>query len=107
MHSVRLLIVVSTVTLVACGSSQGGADDPCGPKGELKRAGRVTGEAGKTGGKTAAEGVKTFGKSVGGLFSGGSDEAKKEWNEGSKKTSATAKEGAAGVKRESNSSPCE
>lgn len=67
----------------------------------------TAGEGAKTGGKTAVEGVKTFGKSVGGLFSGGTDEAKKEWKEGSKKTGETAKGGGAATEDKGRAVDCD
>ncbi|MBW2527997.1 MAG: hypothetical protein JRI23_27700 [Deltaproteobacteria bacterium] len=92
-------LAAALLALCACkeGSEPNTADDvddPCGPKADLERAGKTTGEAAKTGATTAVEGVKTFGKSVGGFFSGGADEAEEEWKEGSKKTKQTAREGA-------------
>ena len=58
----------------------------------------TAGEGLKTGGTTAVEGVKTFGKSVGGLFDGGTDAAKQEWKQGSKNTAAAAKGGGGDTK---------
>ena len=79
--------------------------DPCA-KEEVKYAGRTAGSAAKTGGETAAEGVKTFGKSVGGLFTGGSEGAEKEWKEGSAKTKDTAKSDASDTKATAKDKPC-
>ena len=83
------LVVIATAALVGCRDSRT-ADDvkPC-----VKSSAVTAGEAAKTGGKTAAEGVKTFGRSVGGLFEGGTDEAKEKWKEGAQKTKETAHEG--------------
>ena len=58
----------------------------------------TAGEGLKTGGTTAVEGVKTFGKSVGGLFDGGTDAAKQEWKQGSKNTASAAKGGGGDTK---------
>jgi hypothetical protein len=69
--------------------------------------GAKTGVSGaKTGVTTGVEGVKTFGSSAAGLVEGGSDEAKKRWNEGKKDTKATAHEGAAETKHEAQTPKC-
>jgi hypothetical protein len=69
--------------------------------------GAKTGVAGaKTGVKTGVEGAKTFGKAVGGLVEGGSDEAKRKWAEGKDETKRTAHEGADETKRESQAPDC-
>jgi hypothetical protein len=69
--------------------------------------GANTGVAGaKTGVTTAGEGLKTFGSSAAGLVEGGSDEAKKRWNDGKKDTKATANEGRAETKQEAHTPKC-
>ena len=86
------LCLLGLGVLAGCGSSQktcreGTADD-------VEMGARTAGAAAETGATTAVEGVKTFGKSVGGLFEDGSDGAKAGWNEGAKDTKSTAREGA-------------
>jgi len=97
--------------VVGLGLSVGCAAQPTCRKGGVKGAvvtgARTTGEAVETGAKTAAEGVKTAGKTVGGMVTGGTDEAREEWNEGKAETKATAREGAADVDEEANLPLCE
>jgi hypothetical protein len=97
------LVVLALLGAAGCKDSNT-ADKvkPC-----AKTTAATAGEGVKTGGKTAVEGVKTFGKSVGGLFSGGTDEAKKEWKEGSKKTGDTAKGGGADTKQDAKAIDCD
>jgi hypothetical protein len=83
------------------------ADDPCGPEDDVEHAAQTAGQAAKTGGTTAWEGIKTAGKSVGGLFDGGSSEAKREWNEGKERTAETANEGATATRETAHSHPCQ
>ena len=69
----RLLILL--VLVAGCdreAQTADDADDPCGPADDVERGALTTGAAAKAGAKTAAEGVKTVGKSVGGFFDGGS-----------------------------------
>lgn len=60
----------------------------------------------KTGVTTGVEGVKTFGSSAAGLVEGGSDEAKKRWNDGKQETKSTAHEGAQETKKEAHTAKC-
>jgi hypothetical protein len=59
----------------------------------------------KTGVTTGVEGVKQFGKAVGGFVEGGSQGAEREWNQGKADTKRTAREGASEVKQESKDCP--
>lgn len=91
--------------LWACGGSSRGADCPKGAEGAIKK-GAKTGVAGaKTGVKTGVEGVKTFGGAVGGLVTGGPDEAQAQWNEGKQETRKTAREGADETEQTANECP--
>ena len=102
-RSVLLLVAASLLSLPACKDSRTASDvKPC-----AKTTAATAGEGVKTGGKTAVAGLETFGKSVGGLFSGGADEAKKEWKAGSKKTSETAKGGGADTKGAAKQIDCD
>lgn len=85
-----LALVVGLTALSACKSGQ--------PARCAETTAGTAGEGLKTGGKTAVAGLETFGKSVGGLFDGGTDGAKKEWKQGSSKTSQTAKGGGGDTK---------
>lgn len=85
------MLPVVVAFAAGCGSStkcNGGA------KGAVEKGAKTGVEGAKTGVKTGVEGVKAFGSAAGGLISGGSDEAKKNWKEGKKKTRKTAHEGA-------------
>jgi hypothetical protein len=82
------------------------ADDPCGPEEDVAHAAETAGSGAKTGATTAWEGMKTFGKSVGGLFSGGTDEAEQQWKEGAEETKKTAKQGAQETKTTARKKPC-
>lgn len=73
---------------------------------DLEVAARTTGAAVKAGATTAWEGVKTGGKSAAGLVTDGSNGAKGEWNEGKHKTRVKAREGADGVREESDVPRC-
>jgi len=69
--------------------------------------GAKTGVAGaKTGVKTGVAGVKQVGKSVGGLFEGGSDQARQQWREGKAETKATAHSGGEETRREAHAPDC-
>lgn len=72
----------------------------------MKKAARTAGTGVKAGAKTAAQGVKTFGRAAGGLFSGGSDKARSEWKKGAKDTDQTATEGADEVDAEASRPKC-
>ncbi len=85
------------------------APPPCrkSPSDDLAVGARTGAEAAKTGARTGVEGVKTAGKAVGGLFSGGPDEAKAKWNEGKQATKDEAKEGASQVDETANVPRCD
>jgi hypothetical protein len=97
------------LALAACDRDPNTADDadPCGPADDVERGARTTGSAAKAGAKTAADGVVTFGESVGGFFTGGRDEAKRKWDEGGERTKATAKDGGDDTKATARTKPCE
>ncbi|HTJ81175.1 MAG TPA: hypothetical protein VL400_05605 [Polyangiaceae bacterium] len=87
-------------TLVALAAFAAGchsktADDvePC-----VKTTAETVGQAAKTGGETAVAGLETAGTAVGGLFEGGTSEAKKKWDAGKQKTRETARGDAADTK---------
>jgi hypothetical protein len=101
----RATTLLAAVALLGAACKDSNTADKVKPCAKTTAA--TAGEGAKTGGKTAVEGVKTFGKSVGGLFSGGTDEAKKEWKEGSKKTSETAKGGGADTKQDAKAIDCD
>ncbi len=102
----RVELVITAALVLACGPSGKSASSPCGPKDDLKKAGRTGAEGAKTGVTTGVEGVKTFGSATAGLFEGGSDEAKRRWREGKEKTKDTAHEGSAATKAEYHAEPC-
>ena len=90
--------------VVSCGSSN---NEPAKTTVNCTKMGANTAVAGaKTGVKTGVEGVKTFGKAVGGFVEGGSDEAKKQWNEGKEETKRTAHEGRDETKSEARATDC-
>ena len=94
--------------LFALGASSCGSDTKPAAKtaGRCAEMGAKVGVAGaKTGVTTGVEGVKQFGRAVGGLVESGSDGAEREWNQGKAETKRTAKEGAAEVKQESKDCP--
>src|SRR5262245_44457736 len=82
------------------------ASDPCGPGDDIEQGARTAGASAELGGRTAVAGVTTFGKTVGGWFEGGSDEASEKWNEGKEKTRDTARAGAAKVRTASTTRRC-
>jgi hypothetical protein len=82
------------------------ADDPCSPEARAKHTADTVGSAAKTGGTTAWEGMKTFGESVGGFVTGGTEEAKKKWKKGEKQTGDTAREGGKETHETADGSPC-
>ena len=108
---VRFLALGLFLALSACGSSDKPASSPhpCGKgaKHKIKKGARVAGAGAKAGAKTAAEGVKTFGRATGGLFRGGSDEAKKEWKKGAAETDKTATDEAENVDAEASTDDCD
>jgi hypothetical protein len=105
--SVRHLLVATLVGVVACRSS---TSEPKAAEPECRSSvekGARTGVAGaKTGVTTGVEGVKTFGRSVGGLFEDGSDGAKREWKKGAQETKKTAREGSSEVHEEASAPKC-
>jgi hypothetical protein len=94
--------------LLACSEPNTADDaaDPCGPEDDVGHAARTGASGVKTGATTAWEGVKTAGKTVGGLFDEGTDGAKRQWNEGKEKTSETASEGADDTRAVAKDKPC-
>jgi hypothetical protein len=82
-------------------------EDPCKPDARAEHAAETAGAAVETGGTTAWEGMKTFGESVGGLVSGGPEEAKKKWKQGEKKTGDTARKGGKETRATAESAPCQ
>ncbi len=89
----------------ACGRSRG--PECPSAAGDAKHGAKTAGTAVVTSGETALSGLETFGKTVGGYVQGGKAEAKKNWNEGKKKTSETAKTGAGDTKQEAKSGDCD
>jgi hypothetical protein len=102
-RALLLATLMSALAAASCHSSS----PPARSAGNCAEVGAKTGVAGaKTGVKTGAEGVKTFGRAVGGFVEGGSDEARREWQEGKKETKRTAHEGADETKRASGAPDC-
>lgn len=87
--------------MVGCQSKTADDVDPC-----IETTGGAVGSAAKTGGETAVAGVTTLGESIGGLFDGGTDEAKKKWDSGAAKTKTTAKGGGADTKGAAKAVDC-
>src|SRR4051794_10372111 len=103
MHKLVMMTVAWALAGSACASNQ----EPAKSAVNCTKMGANTGVAGaKTGVKTGVEGVKTFGKAVGGLVEGGTDEAKRQWQEGKAETKRTAHEGADETKRASKAPDC-
>jgi hypothetical protein len=90
--------------LAGCGASNPG-ECKSGAEGSVEKGAKTGVSGAKTGVKTGVEGVKTFGGAVGGLFTGGSDEAKSKWKKGKDKTRETAREGAADTKHTAHECP--
>jgi hypothetical protein len=89
----------------SCGS--GGQKSPARTAGQCAKMGAKTGVAGaKTGVVTGVEGVKAVGKTVGGFVEGGSDEARREWQQGKDETRRAAHSGAGEVKEEAHAPDC-
>lgn len=104
----RAILITMLLSLaVGCDRDPNTADDidPCGPADDVEHAAGTAGQAVKTGGTTAWEGIKTTGKALGGLVDGGTDEAKKEWEEGKQKTRETARRGAANTEAAAEADP--
>jgi hypothetical protein len=97
---------MALVTLVSasCGSS---SNPPAKSAEQCTKMGAKTGIAGaKTGIETGVEGVKAAGRTVGGFVEGGSDQARREWQQGKADTKRAAHAGAEDVKQESKSPDC-
>jgi hypothetical protein len=102
-HRCCILLLVAAALASACGSD---SKPPAKTAGRCVEMGAKVGVAGaKTGVTTGVEGVKTFGKAVGGFVEGGSDGAQREWKQGKAETKRTAHEGADDVKQESKDCP--
>jgi hypothetical protein len=104
-------LVVAAAVLGGCSNKSGkGASAPgdCRRDGgdDVRTAARTSGEAARTGGVVVAEGAKTVGKTIGGLFSGGADEAEDAWKKGKARTAEKADEGKARVNKEASVPPC-
>lgn len=74
--------------------------------GEIEGGARTAGASAELGGKVALEGVKTFGRAVGGFFQGGSERAGEQWHEGADRTRSVAREEATQVKATTAAPPC-
>lgn len=104
-----IVLTVSALLFVGCGSSTKDASHPSQPSQPVcgvEKGVKTGAEGAKTGVVTAVEGVKTFGSATAGLVQGGTDEAKERWKEGAAQTKETAKKGAANTKEESEQSRC-
>lgn len=98
MRSALLLVALAA----GCSDSKTADDvEPC-----AKSSARTAGTAAKAGAETAVEGIKTLGDSVGGLFEGGKDEAKRRWKQGSQQTKTTGKSGGAETKTTARQNEC-
>jgi hypothetical protein len=107
----RFWLLALLIAVSACGSSNKQSSTPAqcgkGAKNKVKKGARVAGSSAKAGATTAVEGVKTFGRAAGGLFSGGSSEAKREWKKGAADTDEMASEGADEVSAEADKDDCD
>ncbi len=107
----RVFVLALIVALSGCASSDKHASSPnqCGKgaKNKVKKGARTAGAGVEAGVKTAAEGVKTFGRATGGLFRGGKKEAKSEWKKGAADTDETATEEADKVDEEASKDDCD
>ncbi len=83
-----------------------GTYDPCSAGPRIEHGAQTAGQAAKTGATTAWEGMKTFGKSVGGFVEGGTEEAAEEWDEGADKTRKKGREGGRKTKATAKDNPC-
>jgi hypothetical protein len=115
MRPITTSILALSLALLGCGGSQpepaqpapvAAEPDPCGPGDDVEQGAKTAGASAELGGRTAVEGVKTAGKTVGGFVEGGSDEAKEKWNEGKEDTRETARSGAKKVQTASTTRPC-
>lgn len=102
-RSLALAALLSGVA--ACGASNSATRCNRGAEGAVEKGARTGVEGAKTGVKTGVEGVKTFGSAVGGLVSGGSDQASANWKNGKDKTRRTAREGADDTQRAAHQCP--
>ena len=97
------LVMAAVLFSFSCNSSQ----PPARSAEQCTKMGAKTGVAGaKTGVKTGVEGVKAVGKTVGGFVEGGSDQARREWQEGKADTRRAAHSGRDEVKQEAKSPDC-
>lgn len=104
-RDVRVLVLAFVAMLGAASCSSHKA--PARSAGDCVKKGVRTGVAGaKTGVTTGVEGVKAAGNAVGGLFEGGSDEARQKWHEGKADTKRAAHSGAQGTAQEANAPDC-
>jgi hypothetical protein len=86
--SARLVVVA--LAAVLGGVVVAGADEP----NTGARVGGAVEEGAKTGGRTAWEGMKTFGRATGAFFTGGTDAARDAWRRGEVRTKEEARAGA-------------
>jgi len=105
----------TAASATACGGSKSSAEPPKTTSAEPCRqdaaddvamAGRTGWAGAKTGVKTGVEGVKTFGRSAGGLVEGGKEGAREEWNKGAADTRGVANEGAADTRHQTDLPRC-
>jgi hypothetical protein len=97
--------VAAALASIACGSSS--SNSPARTAEQCTKMGAKTGVAGaKTGVVTGVEGVKAVGKTVGGFVEGGSDQARREWQQGKADTKRAAHSGADEVRQESHPPDC-
>lgn len=102
-RSVVAVVAAFAFVLSACGSD---SKPPAKTAGRCAEMGAKVGLAGaKTGVTTGVEGVKTFGKAVGGFVEGGSEGADREWQQGKAETKRIAHQGASEVRQESKDCP--
>jgi hypothetical protein len=101
-------VLLGLAAAAAFGTASCGSDKPpAKTAAQCTKMGAKTGVAGaKTGVKTGVAGVKQFGKAVGGLAEGGSDEARQRWREGKAETKQTAHAGAEETRQEAHSPDC-
>lgn len=104
-RDVRAVVVGFVAMLGAASCSSHKA--PARSAGDCVKKGVRTGVAGaKTGVTTGVEGVKAAGKTVGGFVEGGSDEARRRWQEGKADTKRAAHSGAEETAQEANAPDC-
>jgi hypothetical protein len=106
MFAYRSSFLVLAIAALGAGSCGSDSKPPAKTAGRCAEMGAKVGVAGaKTGITTGVEGVKTFGKAVGGWAAGGSDGAQREWNQGKAETKRVAHRGSDEVKQESKECP--